>query len=60
MVFEIFFTGPQHKYENPILPTKLGLADSTVVPVINNYHAEFDWTPGKTEAKYEVQDMNTK
>ena len=46
--------------ENPILPTKLGFSESTVVLVINNYHAEFDCTPAKTEAKYEVQDMNTK
>ena len=53
-------TGPQGRYANLILPTKLGLTDSTVVLVINDYHAQFGWTPGKTEVKYEVQDMNTK
>ena len=46
--------------ENPILPTKTGLADSRLILVINDYHAQFYWTPGKTGAKYEVQDMNTK
>ena len=44
-------TGPQGRYENLILPTKLGLADGTVALVINNYDAQFDWTPGETEAK---------
>ena len=44
-------TGPQGRYESLILPTKLGLADGKVVLVINNYDAQFDWTPGETEAK---------
>ena len=46
-----FITGPQGRYGNLILPTILGLADGKVVLVINNYDAQFDWTPGETEAK---------
>ena len=46
-----FLTRPGALSENPFLPTKLGLADSKVVLEINNYHAEFQCTPGKTEAK---------
>ena len=46
-----FIPRPRRYFKNPILLTKTGLADSRLILVIKDYHAQFYWTPGKTGSK---------